>query len=308
MEFYPAAGGPALGNEPVSADKFIQSLTDSGLLSRAEVQELLAQVPAPRRGDGRFLAQELVRRHKLTRYQAAMICQGQGRGLLLGNYVILDKLGQGGMGMVFLVEDPQLRRQVALKVMLPEVARDEEYRQRFLREAQAMAAVKDDHIVTIYQVGQDNEVPYLAMEFLQGTPLDKWMERGRKLTTAQLLRLAREMARGLSAAHKQGLIHRDIKPANIWLEAPIGRVKILDFGLARPVQMDDCPLPSNDQTIATGPARRHLTQAGTIMGTPAYMAPEQARGETVDSAATCSAWAVCCTSFVPAVSRSTARW
>lgn len=182
----------------------------------------------------------------------------------LGPYRVFKVLGIGGMGIVFEAEDVDLRRRVALKVMLPNSAAKENARQRFLREARAAAAIKHDHIVTIYQVGQDRGVPYLAMEFLQGEPLDQWLGRGRTPTVAQALRLAREIACGLAAAHEHNLIHRDIKPENIWLEVPTGRVKILDFGLA---------LQDGDQ---------RLTQSGMIVGTPAYMAPEQARDSSVD--------------------------
>src|SRR5581483_5666975 len=106
-------------------------------------------------------------------------------------------------------------------------------RQRFVREAQATAAIKHDHIVTIYQVGEERGAPYLAMEFLEGESLDARLQREKKLPVAEVLRIGRETALGLAAAHKRGLIHRDIKPANLWLEAETGRVKVLDFGLAR---------------------------------------------------------------------------
>jgi WD40 repeat protein/serine/threonine protein kinase len=187
----------------------------------------------------------------------------------LGGYRVLQVLGSGGMGIVFLAEDVQLRRRVALKTMRAEVAANATARQRFLREARAMAAVKCDHIATIYQVGEERGTPFLAMEFLQGEAMDDWLERGRRPTLAQVLRLAREMVLGLVAAQEHGLIHRDIKPGNIWLEAPTGRVKILDFGLAR----------AADESRADD---AHLTQSGAIVGTPAFMSPEQARGEHVD--------------------------
>src|SRR5262249_37743195 len=153
----------------------------------------------------------------------------------LGSYRILKELGAGGMGMVFLAEDPQLRRLIALKVMAPALAADETARKRFLREAQATAALHHDHVVTIHQVAEDRGVPFLAMEMLGGESLDSRLQREGHLTLAETLRIGREIASGLDAAHEQKLIHRDIKPANIWLEARKGqpsRVKILDFGLA----------------------------------------------------------------------------
>ena len=182
----------------------------------------------------------------------------------LGGYRVLRLLGEGGMGAVYAAEDLALQRPVALKTMKPELARKEAARVRFLREARAAAAVESDHIVRIYQVGEDRGVPFIAMEFLRGKPLDAWM-RDHAPSVAQLLKIGHETALGLAAAHARGLIHRDIKPANLWLEAPQGRVKILDFGLARSVQEDV-----------------QLTGSGVVVGTPAYMAPEQARGVPVD--------------------------
>ena len=140
----------------------------------------------------------------------------------LGKYRILKVLGHGGMGVVFQAEDPKLKRSVAIKAMLPTLAASASAGKRFLREAQAMAAVEHDHIVRIYQVDEERGVPFLAMEFLKGEPLDERLKRDEKLPLAEVLRIGREIAEGLAAAHATGLIHRDIKPANIWLEAPRG--------------------------------------------------------------------------------------
>lgn len=183
----------------------------------------------------------------------------------LGGYRILQVLGAGGMGVVFKAEDPQLDRAVALKAMLPSLAASPSAKKRFLREAKAAAAIKHDHIVAIYQVGEDRGAPFLAMEFLEGEPLDVRLKRENTLPVAEVLRIGIEVAEGLAAAHNKGLIHRDIKPGNIWLEGMRGRVKVLDFGLAR---------------SASG--QEQITQAGAIVGTPAFMAPEQAMGKTVD--------------------------
>ena len=147
--------------------------------------------------------------------------------------------------------------------MLPVLAASASARERFLREARSAAAVEHDHIVAIYQVGEDRGVPYLAMPLLKGEPLDARLQRDKRLPPAEVLRVARETASGLEAARQRGMIHRDIKPANLWLEEGSGRVKILDFGLAR-----------------TAADAGHLTQQGAIVGTPAYMAPEQAGGKT----------------------------
>jgi hypothetical protein len=138
----------------------------------------------------------------------------------LGCYRVLEVLGAGGMGVVFRAEDPTLKRKVALKAMLPALAASESARQRFLREAQTAAAIEHDHIVPIYQVGEDRGVPFIAMPLLKGMPLDERLRRERILPLADTLRIGRETARGLQAAHAAGLIHRDIKPANLWLEGP----------------------------------------------------------------------------------------
>lgn len=208
----------------------------------------------------------------------------------LGNYRVLQILGRGGMGMVFQAEDTQLRRLVALKVMLPHYAEQPVARDRFQREARTAAAIDHDHIVTIFQVGEDNGVPYLAMPLLRGESLADRLVRDGKLPLPEAIRVARQIAEGLAAAHELGLIHRDVKPANVWLEArgEVGgepqrrpeerkddqtarvfsaRVKLLDFGLAR---------------AAAGEEDRLITQSGMVLGTPAYMSPEQGRGQPVD--------------------------
>jgi hypothetical protein len=172
------------------------------------------------------------------------------------------------MGMVFRAEDPGLGRVLALKVMLPSVASLPENRQRFLREAQATALVNHPNVIPIYAVGEDRGVPYLAMPLLKGELLEARLNRERRLAVRDAVRIAREVAEGLAAAHERGLIHRDIKPANLWLEtvqrrSAGDRVKILDFGLAR---MGDAG----------------LTTPGAVLGTPAYMAPEQAKGLPID--------------------------
>jgi serine/threonine protein kinase len=184
----------------------------------------------------------------------------------LGGYRVLKLLGVGGMGLVFQAEDTSLKRQVALKVMRRSLAVNENNRKRFVREAQTTAAIDHDHIVSIYQVGEDRGVPWLAMRLLQGETLDDRLKNsGGFLPLAEVLRIGREIAEGLRAAHERGLVHRDIKPANVWLEAPKDRVKIVDFGLARMAGTDV-----------------RLTQTGMLIGTPAYMAPEQARGDDFD--------------------------
>ncbi len=189
----------------------------------------------------------------------------------LGPYRVLRVLGRGGMGVVFEAEDGQLQRRVALKAMLPHVAEEPTNRERFLREARAAAALDHENVVPVFQVGEDRGVPFLAMPLLQGETLADRLKREAPLTAGEVLRVGREAALGLAAAHAAGIVHRDVKPGNLWLEGPPGgpvrRVRVLDFGLAR------------------RPAGESITQSGALVGTPAYMAPEQARGKAVDARA-----------------------
>ncbi len=191
----------------------------------------------------------------------------------LGPYRVVKLLGEGGMGFVFRGEDEGLLRPVALKVMRPEVAADPTARDRFTREGRAAAGIKSDHVITIYQVGEANGVPFLAMEYLDGLNLDDWLNAWRKvkkkaIPATVVVRVAKDVLKGLMAAHEKGMIHRDIKPANLWVESGTSRVKLLDFGLTRGGESD-----------------KGLTRSGQVLGTPAYMAPEQARGLRVDARA-----------------------
>jgi serine/threonine-protein kinase len=182
----------------------------------------------------------------------------------IGPYRILERVGQGGFGIVYRARDEKLDRIVALKVLTPARAEDAACRKRFLREAQSAAAIRDDHVVGIHAVDENDGQPYLVMEFIHGVSLQRRLERTGPLEVNEILRIGAQTAAGLAAAHRQGLVHRDINPSNILLENGVERVKITDFGLARAV--DDAS----------------LSHQGTVMGTPEYMAPEQARGEAVD--------------------------
>lgn len=185
----------------------------------------------------------------------------------IGGYSVQKLLGAGGMGMVFQAEDLQLRRKIALKVMRPEVATITYAHDRFLREARTMASIEHDHVVSVFQVGEERGVPFMAMPFLQGMSLDTVLRKNATIPLIVSLRMGFQIAQGLAAAHAQGLVHRDVKPANIWIETQNNnRVKLLDFGLAR----------AGEEDI-------NLTQSGAVLGTPAYMAPEQAAGGAIDA-------------------------
>ena len=181
----------------------------------------------------------------------------------LGDYEVSAVIGRGGMGIVLEGQDAQLNRVVAIKVLAPEMAGNTTARRRFLREAQAAAAVTHQQVVTIHAVHND-EVPYLVMERIAGQSLQEKIEAEGTLSLKEILRIGTQIASGLEAAHAQGLIHRDIKPSNILLENGVERVRITDFGLARAV--DDVS----------------ITGTGQVAGSPQYMSPEQAQGHTVD--------------------------
>lgn len=182
----------------------------------------------------------------------------------LGQYRILNCVGRGGMGIVFRAFDPKLQRIVAVKVLAPETAIDPLARKRFEREARSAAAVSHPHLVVIHAVDESYNPPYLVMEFIQGKTLaDKIATQG-ALTVKEILRIGGQVAEGLAAAHKHGLVHRDLKPANILLENGVERAKLTDFGLAKAV--DDMA----------------MTRTGDLSGTPQYMSPEQASGGLID--------------------------
>ena len=183
----------------------------------------------------------------------------------IGPYDIIDVIGHGGMGIVLKCHEESLNRFVAIKIMHPHLAADASWVQRFAQEAQRLAAVRHESIVTIHAVDESNGTPYLVMEYVRGRTLEQVIEEDGQLEIDQLARIARQIAEALQCAHKEGIIHRDIKPSNILLENHITRVKVTDFGLA--------------QVLADV---SRITSPGDILGTPRYMSPEQAEGKTID--------------------------
>lgn len=181
----------------------------------------------------------------------------------LGEYEVLETIGRGGMGVVFRAFDTKLNRIVAIKALAPELSANPNSRRRFLREAQSVAAVIHPHIVTIHAVN-DDKLPYFVMECIVGQSLQQKLDKTGAMSLKEVLRIGQQIADGLGAAHRQGIVHRDIKPANILLENGVERVRLTDFGLAR---------ARDDESI---------TMTGEVSGTPMYMSPEQTRGEAVD--------------------------
>ncbi len=193
-------------------------------------------------------------------------------GSRLGKYEILAKLGEGGMGEVWRARDEQLHRNVAIKILPPEFARDPSRRARFEQEARALAALNHPNIVAVYEFGEENGQIYLVSELVEGEALRALLDRGR-LTTRRATEIATQIADAMAAAHSAGIVHRDLKPENIMLTSSTGAVKVLDFGLAKQTLAQ-----ASDATLTMAAA----TQPGTVMGTVGYMSPEQVRGASTD--------------------------
>ena len=187
-----------------------------------------------------------------------------GPGTQLGRYRLVAPIGRGGMSAVYRAYDPTLDRQVAIKILKAELARDKVYRRRFQEEAHALGKVSHPNLVPIYAVGQEGAISYYAMELIEGPTLREVLNTQHRLRANEALAVFKQFLSGLNAVHQAGIVHRDIKPGNVMLDGT-GRVRLMDFGLARRIE------------------RESLTLAGDVLGTPQYMSPEQAQGAVVDA-------------------------
>jgi WD40 repeat protein/serine/threonine protein kinase len=252
---------------PESAEEFVKLLDQSGLMSADAFEKFRAKLPPQvRNSNASTIARELVTAGHLTQYQAACLYQGRAKGLVLGNYVVLEKLGQGGMGQVLKAKHQRMDRIVALKVLSSKAIESPDALRRFHREVKAAARLNHSNIVTAFDADEADGIHYLVMEHVDGADLASVIRTEGPLPVDRAVDCVVQAAGGLAYAHKNDVIHRDIKPENLLVDAE-GTVKILDMGLAR-VDFDLAQTESSEN--------HDLTQAGQIMGTINYMAPEQA--------------------------------
>jgi serine/threonine protein kinase/tetratricopeptide (TPR) repeat protein len=247
---------------PIILQQFTENLVKSGLMTAEEVASLQDNLQPK---DARGFARELVKTGALTKYQAAAVYQGKTKGLVLGEYVVLEKIGAGGMGEVLKARHRRMDRLVAIKVLPAKTMKSPDAVSRFQREVRAAAKLEHANIVTAYDAGESEGIHFLAMQFVDGQDLASLVQEHGPLSVEQAVEVTIQAAKGLDYAHGLGVVHRDVKPGNLLLHKD-GTVKILDMGLARLGALPDA------QTAVS----EHLTGRGQVLGTCEYMAPEQA--------------------------------
>ena len=273
--------------ETPSLELFIQRLTDSGLMSAEDVQAFIARLPKEQRPQtADELAREMIRQGTLTKFQAQAVYLGKTRGMVVGNYVVHDQLGKGGMGFVYKARHKWMDRVVAIKLLPPSATKSPDAVQRFQQEVRAAARLTHPNIVTAFDADSSDGVFFLVMEFVDGKDLGRLVKERGPLGLATAVNYLIQAAQGLEYAHGQGVVHRDVKPANLLLDKS-GKIKILDMGLA---SLDEAV--GEDQS----PAEETPVRRGQIMGTLDYMAPEQAQNtHTADARA--DVYALGCTFY-----------
>jgi serine/threonine protein kinase len=278
-------------------EEFVRSLTDCGLMTAEEVEAFIERLPLEQQpATGEELAQELYRHGKLTKFQAQAIHQGKTRGLVVGNYVVLDRLGKGGMGQVYKALHKRMKRTVALKVLPSSALKSPEAVKRFQREVEAAAKLSHPNIVAAFDADEARGVHFLVMECVDGQDLSSLVKEHGPLPVGKAIDHILQAAKGLVYAHGQGIIHRDIKPSNLLLDRS-GTIKILDMGLAR-VEHTVGALDSDSD--------EELTRSGEVMGTIDYMSPEQGLDtKTADHRA--DIYSLGCTLYAILVSRPVYR-
>lgn len=245
---------------PTTNDEFLELVHKSGVADAKRLDSYLQQATANGTlpDDPAKLANVLIKEGILTRFQTQQFLLGKWRGFAIGNYKVLERLGSGGMGNVYLCEHKVMRKRVAIKVLATVSAENPEALKRFYREARAAAALDHPHIVRAHDVGKEDKLHFLVMDYVDGTSLEEIVRKHGKMDVLRATHYIAQSAAGLGFAHQSGLIHRDIKPANLMLDRS-GVVKVLDMGVARFAQEDD-------EVLTKGP-----------LGTADYLAPEQAR-------------------------------
>ncbi len=247
----------------INSEVFLKNLHRSGLMTRQEIEEILPRLPRTSRG--RVLARSLVEMGLLTKFQAELLLAGRTSGFLLGQYRILEQLGQGGMGRVFKAVHQTMNRTVALKLLAPNLVQTPKARELFQCEVRAAAKLNHPNIVTAYDANQIDDRYFLVMEYVDGPNLDQLVRGQKPLPVPLICEIMRQAANGLQYAYEMGMVHRDIKPANLLVQLSGPNqdltVMILDFGLARLQEPGQDSLPGGERVI---------------MGTPDFLSPEQA--------------------------------